>query len=191
MTTVPHDPQAFFADYVPATFSRVAQGAPTQTSPGAVVFRVGSLTVALRLNAGRVETATDVPDDTLVQVSLSEADFEPIVVRGAEELERLASRDRQLAVLRALSLDAERAALVRAVPGSLAVELTGERTHRLTLTPGNRAPRDVAECTVRCALTDFWGMQRGQTNPFELMMNGKIQITGDAQVVMALSPLFV
>jgi putative sterol carrier protein len=94
-------------------------------------------------------------------------------------------------VFRALLVDAERAALIRAIQGSLALELTGERSHRLQLTPGNRTAQAAAECTVRCALTDFWAMQRGAANPFELMMNGKVQISGDAQIAMALSSLFV
>ena len=177
---------------MPATFSRVADRLGGTTSQGAVVFRVGDEVVALRLNAGKIEITADVPADTLVQIALAAEDFEPILVRGAQELEgEGTASDRQLAVFRALLLDAERATLVRSVEGSLAVELSAERTHRLTLIPGNRPPRATAECTVRCALADFWAMQRGQANPFELMMNGKIQISGDAQIVMALSSLFV
>jgi putative sterol carrier protein len=153
---------------------------------------VGELAVALRLVAGKIVSSHEIPPDTLVQIALSEEDFGPILVRGAEELERTkTATDRQLAVFKALLVDAERAESIRAVAGSLAVELAGERTHRLTLTPGTRPPRDAAECTVRCALSDFWAMQRGEANPFELMMNGKIQITGDAQIVMVLSSLFV
>jgi hypothetical protein len=192
VTSVPTNPAAFFGSYVPETFARMAKPLGGTSSPGAVVFHVGESTIALRLSQGKLLTSAEVPSDTLVQVSLAAEDFEPILVRGAEQLESAAAGvDRQLAVFRALLVDAERATLIRAVEGSLAVELTGERAHRLTLTPGARPPRVGAECTVRCALSDFWAMQRGETNPFELMMNGKIQISGDAQIVMALSSLFV
>jgi len=192
VTSVPTNPAAFFGSYVPETFARMAEQLGGVSSLGAVVFHVGENPIALRLSEGKVLTSAEVPSDTLVQVSLAAEDFEPILVRGAEQLESAAAgADRQLAVFRALLVDAERAALIRAVEGALSVELTGERVHRLKLTPGARPPRASAECTVRCALSDFWAMQRGETNPFELMMNGKIQISGDAQIVMALSSLFV
>jgi hypothetical protein len=193
VTSVPTDPDTFFDSYVRQSLSRIQGRLAGVSSPGAVVFRVGERDpVALRLSHGELQVSREAPPDTLVQVTLSEADFDPILVRGAQALESAAdASDRQLAVFRALMLDAERAAGIRAVTGSLAVELSGERTHRLVLTPGTRTPSAAAECTVRCALSDFWAMQRGQSNPFELMMNGKIQISGDAQIVMVLSSLFV
>jgi len=193
VTSVPTDPDTFFDSYVRQSLSRIQSQLQGVSSPGAVVFRVGEREpVALRLTRGELEVSRETPADTLLGVTVDEADFEPILVRGAEALEAsLGASDRQLAVFRALTLDAERAASIRAVPGSLAVELTGERTHRLVLTPGSRTPSAAAECTVRSALSDFWAMQRGQANPFELMMNGKIQISGDAQIVMVLSSLFM
>lgn len=193
MTSVPTDPDAFFDSYVRQSLSRIQARLAGVSSPGAVVFRIGEREpVALRLTRGELVVSRETPPDTLVQLSLAEADFDPILVRGAEALEGAAeAADRQLAVFRALMLDAERAAGIRAVNGSLAVELSGERSHRLVLTPGTKAPSPSAECTVRCALSDFLAMQRGQSNPFELMMNGKIQISGDAQIVMVLSALFV
>lgn len=192
MIPVPTSPQAFFGSYVPATFARIGEALGNVSSPGAVVFHVGDQSFALRLVAGTLVSEPTVPEDTLVQLSLGPDDFEPILVRGAEQIESAAtSSERQLAVFRALLLDAERAGMIRDVRGSLAVELVGERPHRLILTPGNRTPAESAECTVRCALADFLAMQRGESNPFELMMSGKIQITGDAQLVMALSSLFI
>lgn len=193
MTSVPTDPDTFFDSYVRQSLSRIQGRLTGVSSPGAVVFRIGEREpAALRLTRGELLISRETPADTLVQLTLAEADFEPILVRGAEALEAAAeTADRQLAVFRALMLDSERAAGIRAVKGSLAVELSGERTHRLVLTPGTQAPSAASECTVRCALSDFLAMQRGQSNPFELMMNGKIQISGDAQIVMVLSSLFV
>jgi len=193
VTSVPTDPDSFFDSYVRQSLSRIQGRLAGVSSPGAVVFRVGEREpFALRLTRGELFVSRESPADTLVQVALAEPDFEPVLVRGAEALEATGgASDQQLAVFRALMLDAERAAGIRAVNGSLAVELSGERSHRLVLTPGARTASPAAECTVRCALSDFLAMQRGQSNPFELMMNGKIQISGDAQIVMVLSSLFV
>jgi hypothetical protein len=193
VTSVPKDPDAFFGSYVPETFAQVAEPLRAVTSSGSIVFRIGSREpFAFRLVAGQLGALRQTPDDTLVQVTLAEDDFEPILVRGAEQLElSLGAPEKKLAAFRALLIDAERAALIRSVQGSLALELTGERAHRLVLTPSTRSVTPEAECTVRCALSDFWAMQRGDSNPFELMMNGKIQISGDAQIVMSLSSLFV
>lgn len=192
MTSVPSSPEDFFGSYVPETFARVTE-LRAVTSPGAVVFRVGAREpFAFRLVAGRIQALRELPGDTLLQATLAEEDFDPILVRGAEQLELGAGApERKLAAFRALTLDAERASLIRSVEGSLALELEAERTHRLLLTPGVRPVRAEAECTVRCKLADFWSMQRGEANPFELMMNGKIQISGDAQIVMSMSSLFV
>ena len=193
MTSVPQDPDAFFGSYVPETFARIAEPLRAVTSSGSIVFRIGAREpFAFRLVQGQIIALRAMPEDTLVQVTLAEEDFESILVRGAEQLElRQGAPEHKLAAFRALMIDAERAMLIRSVQGSLALELSDSRTHRLVLTPSTRAVNSVAECTVRCALTDFWSMQRGEANPFELMMNGKIQISGDAQIVMALSSLFV
>jgi hypothetical protein len=193
VTTVPNDPDAFFGSYVPETFAGVAESLRAVTSSGAIVFRIGAREpFAFRLVEGEISALREMPEDTLVQVTLAEQDFEAILVRGAEQLEQSqGAPEKKLAAFRALLIDAERASLIRSVQGSLALELYDAQTFRLVLTPSTRAPSPAAECTVRCALTDFWAMQRGDANPFELMMNGKIQISGDAQIVMSLSSLFV
>jgi hypothetical protein len=195
MSAIPKDPQAFFGTWLPESFRPLLQKLPSGNSPGAVVFHIGDRApLSIRLSQGELSTSQSLPDDAIVQVTLSEADFEPILVRGAERLAEGAGNSGQtLAVLRALTLDAERVGMIRKVAGSVVFALAvagGE--HRVLLTPGN-GPRNLAaaECTVRCALDDFLAMQRGDANPFELMMNGKIQISGDAQIPMALSSLLV
>lgn len=195
MPAIPKDPREFFATWLPASFHPFLQKLPNGNSPGAVVFHIGERTpLAVRLSQGELSISEAFPEDAIVQVTLSEADFEPILVRGAERLAQAAADSPQtLAVLRALTLEPERVSLIRTVAGSVAFVLSvpgGE--HRVLLTPGNahRNPA-AAECTVRCTLEDFLAMQRGEANPFELMMNGKIQISGDAQIPMALSSLLV
>jgi len=192
---VPKDPDTFFSSYLPTSFAALQGNLGETTSPGAVVFQVGKRPpLAVRIVSGRLECANGLPDDSIVQIRLSEDDFEPILVRGAERLlEGNADAERQLAVLRALTLEPERVRLIRAVEGSVAFVLVENQIERrVTLTPGNtKVEPTAAECTVRCSLDDFLAMQRGTVNPFELLMNGKIQLTGDAQIAMALSSLLV
>jgi hypothetical protein len=195
MVAVPNDPSEFFQDWLPRHFAAASAGFGAVSSPGAVAFRIGERApLSVRLVAGQIVTAPGVPADCIVQVALDDRDFAPILVRGAELLTSSAGGEGQLAVLKALTLDAERAELIRGVPGSVAFALAApEGEHRVVLTPGAAArdPKAAVECVVRCQLADFLAMQRGEVNPFELMMNGKIQITGDAQIPMALSSLLV
>ena len=46
-------------------------------------------------------------------------------------------------------------------------------------------------CTVRTAANDFWALSRGEKNPFELLMDGKIRLQGPMEVAMALSSVLV
>jgi len=196
-SVVPRDPETFFRDYVRSQFAELGAGLAGKSSAGAVVFRVGTRPpISVRLLDGSLDVSQGVPEDTIVQITLDEPDFEPVLVRGAELLATHAegaNAERQLAVLKALTLDRDRLELIRSVRGSVAFVLSGDAAqHRFVLTPGAATPNAQAtECTVRCALSDFLAMQRGAANPFELMMNGKIQISGDAQIPMALSSLLV
>ena len=191
MGAIPHDPEQFFRIWLPETFAPGALGLASNSAPGAVVFRIGTReSLAVRLSGGAIATANGVPEDTIVQVSLDEQDFGPVIVRGAELLAASGAEDQRLFVLKALTLESDRVELIRGVPGSVAFVLSeGATQHRIVLTPGTRPPPSEAECTVRCALSDFLALQRGEANPFELMMNGKIQIAGDAQIPLALSSL--
>jgi putative sterol carrier protein len=192
---VPTDPGAFFERYLPARLAELGQGRGAATSPGAVVFHVSpGPPLALRLTRGALQVQPGVPEDTLLQVFVKEDDFVPIVVRAAESWEESSiDPTQEPAAWRALSLDAEHAALLRDLAGSVAFLLADEGAERrLLVAPGSGSTDPaVATCTVRCTLSDFQAMQRGAENPFELLMNGKIQITGDAQLVMALSGAFL
>lgn len=192
---VPTDPGGFFERYLPDCLAALGKRLETRTSPGAVVFHVSPRPpLALRLTEGALRVEPGIPDDTLLQVFVTEDDFLPIVVRAAEAWEKSSiDPSEEPAAWRALSLDQEHAALLQGLSGSVAFLLSdegGER--RLLVAPGSgAADPSVATCTVRCSLSDFQAMQRGSENPFELLMNGKIQITGDAQLVMALSGAFL
>ncbi len=191
MNPAPTSPREFFEGYLPAWFETAASSAGAVTSPGALVFHVGPDSYALRLDAGKLKVASGHANDAILQVSTSEADFAELIRQG-ESLFSSGASDRLLA-LRSLSLDAERAKLIRNVDGSVAFEITeGDLVRTLLLSPGVAVAGSTApECTVRIAAPDFWALSRGEKNPFELLMDGKIRMQGRMDVAMALSSVLV
>ena len=185
----PSSPNEFFESYLPAWFAKV--GRSSVTSPGALVFHVGPDSHALRLNAGKLEVTRGGATDAVLQVSLSPADFAALIHEGAALLSS-GDSDRLLA-LRSLSLDAERAKAIRNVDGSVAFEIAETDVVRtLLLSPGAAvAGASPPACTVQLAGADFWALSRGERNPFELLMEGKIRMQGRMEVAMALSSVLV
>jgi hypothetical protein len=191
---VPSTPEAFFTQYIPTRFSGLP-GFERVSSEGSAVFAVPEAGVwAFRLRNGQLSAEPGVAEDAVVRITVPQASFEPIVVRGTERMAGLAlSPDKQMLAFRALTLDAERVAQIRGVVGSVCFAVRdGASTHRLYVTPGRAEPNLAApECEISCEAEAFWGLQTGAQNPIELLMSGKIKISGDAQIPMALSSLFV
>jgi len=186
---VPTSPREFFEGYLPSWF---AASSPSQvTSPGALVFHVGADSFALRLESGKLQVKSGPSADAILQVSMAVADFAELI-RQAESLFQSGASDKLLA-LRSLSLDAERAKLIRNVDGSVAFEITDEgQVRTLLLSPGVAiAGGTPPACTVRVAASDFWALSRGEKNPFELLMDGKIRMQGRMEIAMALSSVLV
>ena len=80
--------------------------------------------------------------------------------------------------------------MLREAPGSVALRLKAAAgsEHRLTVTLGGAAPKvDAPDCEVECALEDFWALQGGQKNAFELLMDGKLKMSGKVELAMALA----
>jgi hypothetical protein len=163
----------------------------TATSPGALVFHVGPDSYALRLESGTLAVTRGAATDAILQVSLSPAAFATLIREGEALFESGASD--QLLALRSLSLDAERAKLIRNVDGSVAFEISDDDAIRtLLLSPGAAvAGSSPPACTVRVSAADFWALSRGERNPFELLMDGKIRMQGRMEVAMALSSVLV
>src|SRR5262245_54282505 len=113
MSDVPRSPARFFTEYVPSALADLGKELPERSSPGAVAFEVGSDAWSLRLQGGRVVVEPGVADDTLLRLTLVPEDFEPVIVGAAERLVAGAGAERQLVAARALSLDVERARMLR------------------------------------------------------------------------------
>lgn len=190
MSEIPRSPERFFKEYVPAEMARLKSTLGDRSSAGAVAFEVtGGGTWSLSLDHGNVRVTEGLTPDVLVRLTLTADDFEPIVVLGAERLGSEGGLERQLVAARVLTVDAERARLIREAPGSVALKLAGPngQTHRLVVTLGAGAPKlDAPDCELECALEDLWAIQSGARNPFELLMDGKLKLTGKVELAMAL-----
>src|SRR5262249_8994552 len=131
MSDIPSSPEAFFTEYLPARLLGVPL--PQVTSPGCVVFSIpGSGAYSFRLASGKLEVQTAAGSDTIVTVTIPERSFDVFVVRGVALIDKQPiDPQRQLLAFKALSLDAERAALIRAVKGTVAFSVVdGADTHR-------------------------------------------------------------
>ncbi len=194
MSAIPSTPELFFTQYIPEHFSGLP-GFERVSSTGSAVFAVPEAGIwSFRLDKGQLSAQPGLASDAVVRITIPLASFEPIVVRGTERMAALAlSPDKQMLAFRALTLDAERAAQIRSIQGSLGFAvLEGAITHRMFITPGTNEPNTTRpECEISCESEAFWGLQTGAQNPIELLMSGKIKIAGDAQIPMALSSLFV
>jgi hypothetical protein len=188
LSDIPRTPAAFFERYVPEHMARLGGAFAGRSSPGAIAFDVlGAGSWSLRLRAGKIEVAGGVADDALFRVTVAEPDFAIVVVEGAVRLGDEAGLERQLVAVRALVLDDDRVRLLREARGSMAIKLTSAAgDHELRITLGAGAPETTADCELACALDDLWALQSGAKNPFELLMDGKVKITGNAQLAMVL-----
>jgi putative sterol carrier protein len=195
MTDVPEQPREFFTNYVPSRFAAVKEGVAGRTSSGSMVFRVeGAGEWSLRLENGELTVKDGMEDDVIIQVTASEADFKPIFVQSAVLQEGETIRpEHQVMAFKALTIDAERANLVRGINGTVAFVIDDQgKQLKLAITPGKGTPKlDSPDCRLECKMSDFIDMQTGKQNPMQLAMSGKIRIVGNAQVPMALSGVFV
>jgi hypothetical protein len=188
LSEIPPLPAAFFERYVPEHMARLGGAFAGRSSPGAIAFDVvGAGSWSLRLTDGGIVVTPGVASDALFRVTLADSAFEPVLVRGAERLGAEVGLERQLVAVRALVLDEDRVRMLKESRGTLAVKLTSAAgEYQLTLSLGAEAPAATAECELACALEDLWALQSGAKNPFELLMDGKVKLTGNVQLAMVL-----
>ena len=193
--TVPDQPEEFFRSYLPSRFSEVEESFSEITSAGALTFYISEKQVwSYRVVEGKLTISTEMPDDTVLQVSVAEDDFKPIFVRSAEaQADKDLKTTPQLEALKATLVDADRANRMRQIAGQVAIVIQDEeKKHQLFVTPGTKeVNRETPECRIECSMNDFIEMQSGIQNPMQLALAGKIKIVGNAQIPMELSALFV
>jgi hypothetical protein len=191
MSEIPRSPERFFGEYVPAQLALLGSSLGHFSSAGAVIFDLGAAGAwSLRVEGGAPSVKHGIDADPLVRLTLAPADFEAVVVAGADKLGLENAPERALVAARVLTVDADRARLLREAPGSVALKLKAPAggEHRVTLTLGPVAPKlEAPDCEIECALEDLWAIQSGAKNPFELLMDGKLRMTGKVELAMALS----
>jgi len=184
MASVPRTPSEFFLEFAPSAFSPPS-GA---SSSFAVSFEVvGAGVFSLRLRAGRLEAEEGAASDVLLRVSIDPPAFDGIVIPMAERAVSTPAAEPELMALKALTPDADRERLLRESRGTMVLVATsGTTEYRMRVSAGD-VSQAAPECEVACSLEDLWALQSGQANPIELLMNGKIRITGDLQLALSLS----
>jgi hypothetical protein len=144
-------------------------------------------------------------DDVALQLSVSERDFEPLVVEPTRRALAAAasSQDAGAAAERALAarglwtrlgrFDEETADLLRRQEGRILVRVDDRGTSRnVALTPGLQPySLDSAECCIDCEIAALEAVQDKRKNPLDLFYEGQIRITGDAQIALAMAGLFL
>ncbi len=183
----PVDSREFFNRVLPELFSD-PQLLAGRTSRLSVCFCVGEAAYSLRIKDGRLLVNPRRDPEALVSLTLTEADFPTLFSGITAEL-----RD-QRAGLALQVLLAEEAALteLRELQGGVEFAIKdGATVRRLLLSLGQAEPDwSQAECVITTELQDFLLLQKGEAHPIELMMQGKLQITGDPSLLMLLAPLF-
>jgi hypothetical protein len=187
---VPSDPDAFFCDYLPRFFADSGETFGGATSVGSVTLRVEPAGEwSLRLRDGELEVVRGLEDDVVIQVTTPAEDFTALLAEMAMRTSAPAPSGFRKGPLGALLADAETARLVRHVPGSLLfVARDGEARRRVLFTPGRRAAKlESAECTIECSLDDLRNAGKTGVTPLALFASGKLKISGNIQIAMALS----
>jgi hypothetical protein len=191
MTHAPSDPETFFCSYLPERFAEVRAVAGGPSSVGSLLFRIsGAGEWSLRLRDGDLEVTRGAEDDVMLQITVPHEDFDALVVQPIERVrQRATAHAPRGAALRVLAADPETARLVRHVPGSLLfVFRDGDVAHHLLVTPGRRAAEmDKAACTIECKMADLIAAEAGGASPMQLFTSGKLRITGNLQIAMALA----
>lgn len=191
MDSAPEDPEKFFTTYLPRLFESLPDVSGI-TSVGSLVCRVsGRGEWSLRVRDGELEVTRGMEDDVMLQMTVSADDFAPLVAELAGASVD-APRLPQGALVRALGANSETARLVRHVPGSVAFLARDDGiVRRLLVTPGRRpANPSVADCTIECSLDDLRGARARGESFMTLFAQGKLRITGNVQVALALSAVF-
>lgn len=190
----PESPDEFFMQYLPSVVGSGAVALGDRTSLGSLTFRVpGVGEWSLRVRDGELAVLREAEDDVVIQLTVPPEDFVPLIVDRVRGAAGAVERQGTRMLFKALDLDAETARLIRHVPGSILLEaMDGAVARRLLITPGRRHASLVSpDCTIRVAFDDLIAVQRGERRAMDLFTSGKLQLSGNVQLALALSGLFL
>ncbi|MEN9579398.1 MAG: sterol transfer family [Pseudomonadota bacterium] len=186
---------SFFEEWLPRRFAELkAADAQMATTECSLVVQVGGSAWTLTLGGGELSVTgwvaaeldrAGLPSSATFRLHATQASFD-LLVAGA--LEHGAGTNPAIKVLR---VDAETARLAGAVPACLRLRVVdGDLEHELIFGPGNQ-PKTHVGCSVECELADLKAVQRGECDPMELFMSGRLRLEGDLQVAFALGGILL
>jgi hypothetical protein len=189
--TIPEDAAAFFEEFFPQQFAKRRDRYPHRDSPGSALFEVvGVGSWGVKIEAGRLAIKRGKPEDTLLQISMSDDDFRGVFVERTQREIDLSGRlsDDSLDAFNPLFVDERKAAIIASSIGdslaTLTVRLDHEgTTRRLHLTPG-RFERTEPRATVTMRMADFLAMVSGRNSPAKLFLLRRLKIRGDVAYAM-------
>ncbi len=197
--TAGDSPQQFFSVSLPALFEPLVRagklGGRSYASAGVVVRILGAGEWTLRLDERGISAVEGGDDSPALQVCLRGEDFarfvaSPLLRGGAESISPARA---DAAAARLARWDDETAELLRAVRGSVLLRLRdGEQVRPVAFTPGQQ-PCSLTEaaCIVDCDLEEMLQLRSGEANPLDLLGQGKLKLSGDAQIALAMGGLFL
>lgn len=188
MATSPSD---FFTKELPEQMAGAAEG--IDEGPGQICFEVtGEGLWSLGITGGEIEVTEGRHEDTLVQVTLDGSDWEAAVKRlqeggGMGPLSAAGGGGGMAAMLK----NPQAASTLKAAQGTLKVVTTdGDKQDWVAVTFGGAEPNvETPRATLSMSREIAEQMAKGEANPQELFMSGKIQITGDMMMLMQLAPV--
>jgi hypothetical protein len=201
--TGPVDPRLLFEELLPGQLE--TWSFPTPSVPASLAVRVlGAGEWSFDLPGGRFRARPGLAPETVVQLSLRERDFEALVV--SRLLPRMAALGAEASspdapdvalvrgvLSRVAGWDRETVDLLRRQHGSIVAHLRdGEQCRSVALTPGLGEPDfESPRCSVTCNLSDLEAVEQGRESPFDLLYGGRLEISGDAEIAVALAGLFL
>lgn len=193
MTDIPETPREFFLEYLPARFAEFRAALAGRSSPGSMSFTIlgEGTSFGLKLASGELVVSEGNPTDALLAVAVTSEDFAPVIVTGARRAAKPgAAIEHQLLAFKVLTAEPDRVGVLKTVSGTVSVVLgDGAVTRSLHLGIGAEPNPAAAQCKLECGLGDFLAAIGGEGNPFQLLMDGKLRVTGNMQIPMVLAGL--
>lgn len=188
MNEIPQSPEEFITRWLPERFAEARGLFGDKSSSGSIAFELldSMQSWSLSIQAGKLTVTPGIAGDLVVRICTTSAAFAGLLAGVPDRSSELQSSP-QLNIIKNLALDAEKAKLVKNLPGSLAFEVKeASQLLRVVIIPGTCSPTAAPSCTLRIDAADFAELKAGATQPFQLLMQGKIAIEGDAQIAMML-----
>lgn len=179
-------PGEYFKTKLPEQFASIAEG--VDEGPGRICFDItGEGLWTMGISGGAIEVTDGRHEDTLVQVTLDGANWE----RAVERLESGGMGPIGGDTIVAMINNPAATNTLKAAQGTLKVVTTGgDGEEWVAVTFGGAEPNvESPRATLTMSEEVAEQMGRGEANPQELFMSGKIQIAGDMMMIMQLAPV--